>query len=86
MEEYRAIFPFPSDTEGDLVFTEGDTVLVYWAQDNGWWYGEVDSKQGWFPGSFVEVNKVTSARNRLYIYTLSSQCYFYSCYFYSCYS
>lgn len=57
VEEYRSIFPFQSETEGDLVFAEGDTVLVYWAQDNGWWYGEVDTRQGWFPGSFVEVSK-----------------------------
>ena len=53
--EYRAIFPYQSDTEGDLEFGEGETVWVYWAQDNGWWYGAVGSVQGWFPGSFVEV-------------------------------
>jgi len=53
--EYCSIFPYQSETEGDLVFGEGVTVLVYWAQDNGWWYGAVDSTQGWFPGSFVEV-------------------------------
>ena len=48
--------PFHSDTEGDLVFPEGETVWVYWAQDNGWWFGAAGSAQGWFPGSFVEVH------------------------------
>ena len=31
-------------------------VLVYWAHDNGWWYGAARDSQGWFPGSFVEVS------------------------------
>lgn len=53
--EYRCIFPYHSETEGDLTLAEGDTVLVYWAQDNGWWYGAIGVAQGWFPGSFVEV-------------------------------
>ena len=54
--EYRAIHPYHSGTEGDLVFSEGDTVLVYWGQDNGWWYGAFGGIQGWFPESYVEVS------------------------------
>lgn len=53
--EYRAVFPYHSTSQGDLTFTEGDTVLVYWAHDNGWWFGAARSEQGWFPGSYVEV-------------------------------
>jgi len=53
--EYRAVFPYHSTSQGDLTFTEGDTVLVYWAHDNGWWFGAARSDQGWFPGSYVEV-------------------------------
>ena len=53
--EYRALYPFESATEGDLTFDEGETVLVYWADENGWWYGAAGSAQGWFPGSYVEV-------------------------------
>ena len=54
--EYRALHAYQSETEGDLVFGDGDTVLVYWAQDNGWWYGTTGrGKLGWFPGSYVEV-------------------------------
>ena len=54
--EYRAVFSYHSTTEGDLVFGEGDPVLVYWAQDNGWWYGTSGGREpGWFPGSYVEV-------------------------------
>ena len=54
--EYKAISSFSSEREGDLSFDEGDILLVYWANKNGWWYGAVGSKQGWFPGSYVEVS------------------------------
>jgi len=52
--EYRAVFPFQSATQGDLTFAEGETILVYWGDDSGWWYGAARSEQGWFPGSYVE--------------------------------
>ena len=63
--EYRAVFPYHSTTQGDLTFTEGDTILVYWAHDNGWWFGAARSEQGWFPGSYVEVN---SSNSSFYMY------------------
>ncbi len=53
--EYRAVADYVSDTEGDLSFKEGDMVLVYWGNDDGWWYGAAGSVQGWFPGSYIEV-------------------------------
>jgi hypothetical protein len=52
--ECRAIHTFSSGQEGDLQFVEGDSVLVYWAHSNGWWYGSSGSRQGWFPGTYVE--------------------------------
>ena len=54
--EYHALFSFHSETEGDLSFQEGDTVLVYWGQDNGWWFGSAGGQQGWFPESYVQVS------------------------------
>lgn len=54
--EYQAIYSYQSETEGDLVFSEGDPVLVYWGQNNGWWYGATGGRQGWFPESYVEVS------------------------------
>ena len=38
-------------------------VLVYWAHDNGWWYGAAGSSQGWFPGSYVEVRLIKLLHN-----------------------
>lgn len=55
--EYRALHSYQSPSEGDLVFSEGDVVLVYWGQDNGWWYGTTAGKLGWFPESYVEVRQ-----------------------------
>ena len=31
-------------------------VLVYWGDENGWWFGAAGSAQGWFPESYVEVH------------------------------
>ena len=57
--EYRAVFTYKSETQGDLRFSEGEMVLVYWADENGWWFGSAGSAQGWFPGSYVEVRTAT---------------------------
>ena len=54
--EYRAVYPFSSEQKGDLQFSQGDCVFVYWAHDNGWWFGSSGSAQGWFPGTYVEVS------------------------------
>ncbi len=62
--EYRAVHAYHSGAEGDLVFSEGDAVLVYWGQDNGWWYGAFGGQQGWFPESYVEVSALTSIHIR----------------------
>lgn len=53
--EYRAVHTFSSDQEGDLQFVKGDSILVYWVHDSGWWYGSKGSMQGWFPRTYVEV-------------------------------
>lgn len=53
--EYRAVHEFTGDDGSNLRFSEGDTVLIYWADDNGWWFGAAGDAQGWFPGSYVEV-------------------------------
>ena len=55
ISEYRALADYKTETEGDLSFVEGDVLLVYWANENGWWFGAAGSAQGWFPGSYVEV-------------------------------
>ena len=53
--EYHALFSYQPETESELMFSAGDTVWVYWGQDNGWWFGATAGKQGWFPESYIEV-------------------------------
>lgn len=53
--EYKALYDHQSSVSGDLSFKEGDTILVYRANSNGWWYGSYSNMEGWFPGSYVEV-------------------------------
>ena len=66
--EYKAIYAHQSSVNGDLSFKEGDTLLVYWANSNGWWYGSYDNMEGWFPSSYVEVGLVHERRGRREVY------------------
>jgi len=78
LTEYRAVFPFQSATQGDLTFSEGETILVYWGDDSGWWYGAARSEQGWFPGSYVEVgihqSLVMGRKYSMYILNVHNYC------------
>lgn len=56
LSAYRVIYPYTASQDGDLPLTEGQTVVVLEMLDNGWWRGVFDGKEGWFPGSYVEVS------------------------------
>lgn len=53
--DYVAKFAFEGNNVNDLSFWPGDVIKVLWAEDSGWWHGQLGNKQGWFPGSYVEV-------------------------------
>ena len=53
--DYVAKFAFEGNSVNDLSFWPGDVIKVLWAEDSGWWHGQLGNKQGWFPGSYVEV-------------------------------
>ena len=53
--DYVAKFAFEGNNINDLSFWPGDVIKVLWAEDSGWWHGQLGNKQGWFPGSYVEV-------------------------------
>lgn len=53
----KALYSFPGERPGDLVFQVGDTVSVYKKTEGGWWKGFVVGAvhlRGAFPSSFVE--------------------------------
>lgn len=55
VSDYVAKFAFEGNSVNDLNFWPGDVIKVLWAEDSGWWHGQLGNKQGWFPGSYVEV-------------------------------
>lgn len=42
--------------DDELSFKVGDAVEILDMTDDVWWYGSVDSANGWFPASFVRVS------------------------------
>ena len=44
------------DTE-ELGFKVGDVIRVIDLSNADWWWGELDSKEGWFPATFVRVSE-----------------------------
>ncbi|OBZ90207.1 hypothetical protein A0J61_01753 [Choanephora cucurbitarum] len=52
----RALFNFPGQQDGDLVFHKGDIITIVKKSNtqNDWWTGKIGSRQGIFPANFVE--------------------------------
>ena len=49
----KALYDFVARTENEISFKKGDIVKVL-DQDEGWWLGELDGKEGLFPANYVE--------------------------------
>jgi len=51
-----ALYDFQGQSEGDLVFYEGDKIRVIekTASLNDWWQGELRGVKGYFPANYVE--------------------------------
>mmetsp|Transcript_23215 Transcript_23215/g.46612 ORF Transcript_23215/g.46612 Transcript_23215/m.46612 type:complete len:621 (+) Transcript_23215:138-2000(+) len=50
----RAIFDFEAQDTGDLSLKEGDTVIITYSDESGWWEGEGKKGEGRFPSNYVE--------------------------------
>ena len=53
--EFRALYSYEGQQEGDLSFNADDHIIVFEALDNGWWRGCHGDNEGWFPATYVEV-------------------------------
>lgn len=53
----KVIFPYEAQNEDELSIKEGDivTIINKGCADAGWWYGELNGKQGVFPDNFVKL-------------------------------
>jgi len=51
----KALYDYTPENPGDLAFQEGDILSVLDDSDpSGWWSGEMNGVQGYFPSNFVE--------------------------------
>lgn len=51
-----AVYPYQSDIEGDLCFSQGDKILLLERIDDNWCKGELNGLSGLFPSNHVEVS------------------------------
>ncbi|XP_068136346.1 intersectin-2 isoform X2 [Hyperolius riggenbachi] len=51
-EDYVALYPYTSTEPGDLIFNEGDIILVT-QKDGEWWTGTLGDRSGIFPSNYV---------------------------------
>eukprot|EP01121_Diplochlamys_sp_Union-15-3_P022138 TRINITY_DN9334_c0_g1_i1.p1 TRINITY_DN9334_c0_g1~~TRINITY_DN9334_c0_g1_i1.p1 ORF type:complete len:253 (-),score=65.05 TRINITY_DN9334_c0_g1_i1:113-871(-) len=49
-----AIHPFVGGEDGDLPFNKGDVIYLLSKEDDPWWFGELNDKQGMFPSNYVK--------------------------------
>jgi hypothetical protein len=49
-----ALYSYESDQPTDLVFNGGDHITILETNEDGWWRGECNGREGWFPASYVD--------------------------------
>ncbi|KAF2502638.1 hypothetical protein BU16DRAFT_521354 [Lophium mytilinum] len=58
VETVTALYDYEAQAEGDLSFTTGDVIeiITRTSNDQEWWTGRVNGRQGQFPGNYVRLN------------------------------
>ncbi|KAI7212120.1 BAR-domain-containing protein [Hortaea werneckii] len=58
VETVTAKYTYEAQAEGDLTFYEGDVIEVVTRTDNDneWWVGKINGKEGQFPANYVQLN------------------------------
>ncbi|KAG0253551.1 hypothetical protein DFQ27_007342 [Actinomortierella ambigua] len=51
----RALYDFQSDDATNLTFRKDDVIQVLAQLESGWWAGNIDGRQGWFPSNYVQI-------------------------------
>jgi len=53
-KRFKVLFEFEAKHNLDLPLKQGDVVVVLETDVSGWWKGECNGKQGWFPSNYIE--------------------------------
>ncbi|XP_069589182.1 nostrin [Ranitomeya imitator] len=52
--ECRVLYPYEPQRADELSLEKGDCVIILRKVDDGWWYGTLNGKKGYFPSTYVE--------------------------------
>lgn len=63
-EEYYTIADFQTTIPDGISFQAGLKVEVIEKNHSGWWYIQIDEKEGWAPATFIDKYKKTSSASR----------------------
>jgi len=51
-----AQFDYDAQTDDELSFKEGDSIVIVQKDPGGWWEGQINGKRGWIPANYVKEN------------------------------
>ncbi|KAJ7992156.1 hypothetical protein DPEC_G00275610 [Dallia pectoralis] len=54
LDKVVALYSYNTGKHGDLVFQEGDVIYVTKRNEDGWYEGQLNGQEGFFPGNYVE--------------------------------
>ncbi|KAK9537579.1 hypothetical protein VZT92_005183 [Zoarces viviparus] len=57
----KALYSYTPEQDDELTFKEGDLLDIYGKEENGWWFGKLHGKKGYFPSTYVEELPVLSS-------------------------
>ncbi|OZJ01921.1 Myosin-1, partial [Bifiguratus adelaidae] len=58
--QYKALYPFHTDQEGEISFEKDDIMEIKEKDENGWWLAKKDGLEGWVPSNYLEEIKVAA--------------------------
>lgn len=53
-QNVTALYDYDAQEGNELSFKEGDVIKILKKNDDGWWLGELNGKQGLLPCSYVQ--------------------------------
>ena len=51
---FRALYSYAGQHDDELAFNAGDVITLISKDEEAWWKGEIDGRQGVFPSNYVE--------------------------------
>ena len=52
--KFKALYSYAGQHDDELAFNVGDIITLISKEEEAWWKGELDGRQGVFPSNYVE--------------------------------